>query len=446
MTRVFRRGVLAVLAVVLVWLPAAGAEAIDIKQVTTPLGIKAWLVEDKSAPVVALSFSFAGGTASDPAGQSGVTALMAALLTDGAGPLDAQAFRRRQEDAAASLGFGASLDRLSGSLRVLSANRDEGFELLRLALTAPRFDPDMVEQRRAQTISGLNQAAQRPRSVAGRTLMETLFAGHPYAADPEGNRGDLATLTPALLKHRAAALLVRRGLIVSAVGDIGEAELASQLDRAFGSLTVGTVPPLPPEWMPPTRPRTIVVERPVPQSAALMALPGVARDDPDWYSAVVLNHVLGGGGQQSRLFNEVREKRGLAYGVSSGLRTYKRAALLTISTASANERIAEAIRLVRSNLARLRVEGITEQELADAKTYLRGALALSLDSSGSVAGLMHSLQIDGLSPDHLVRRNALIDAVTLESVRRMAHRLLSDGAMTTVVVGKPVGVTPEPQE
>jgi zinc protease len=446
MTRVFRRGVLAVLTVVLVWLPAAGAEAIDIKQVTTPLGIKAWLVEDKSAPVVALSFSFAGGTASDPAGQSGVTALMAALLTDGAGPLDAQAFRRRQQDAAASLGFGASLDRLSGSLRVLSANRDEGFELLRLALTAPRFDPDMVEQRRAQTISGLNQAAQRPRSVAGRTLMETLFAGHPYAADPEGNRGDLATLTPALLKHRAAALLVRRGLIVSAVGDIGEAELASQLDRAFGSLTVGTVPPLPPEWMPPTRPRTIVVERPVPQSAALMALPGVARDDPDWYSAVVLNHVLGGGGQQSRLFNEVREKRGLAYGVSSGLRTYKRAALLTISTASANERIAEAIRLVRSNLARLRVEGITEQELADAKTYLRGALALSLDSSGSVAGLMHSLQIDGLSPDHLVRRNALIDAVTLESVRRMAHRLLSDGAMTTVVVGKPVGVTPEPQE
>lgn len=441
-----RRAARSILAVMLAVMPVAGAQAIEIKEVTTPLGIKAWLVEDKSAPVVALSFSFAGGTASDPDGQLGVTSLMARLLTDGAGTLDAQAFRRRQEDAAASLGFGASLDRLSGTLRVLSANRDEGFDLLRLALSQPRFDPDMVDQRRAQTIAGLNQAEQRPQSVAGRTLMTTLFQGHPYANNPEGTREDLKALTPARLKQRAATLLVRSGLIVSAVGDIGEGELARQLDRAFGSLVVGTVPPLPPEWKPPTKPRTVVVERPVPQSTALMALPGIARDDPDWYSAVVMNHVLGGGGQQSRLFNEVREKRGLTYGVSSGLRTYKRAALLVVSTASANERVADAIRVVRAEIARMRTEGVTEQELADAKTYLSGALALSLDSSGSVASLMHSLQVDGLSPDHLVRREALIAAVKIDSVRRVARRLLREETMTTIVVGKPVGVVSEPKE
>ena len=441
-----RRAARSILAVMLAVMPVAGAQAIEIKEVTTPLGIKAWLVEDKSAPVVALSFSFAGGTASDPDGQLGVTSLMATLLTDGAGTLDAQAFRRRQEDAAASLGFGASLDRLSGTLRVLSANRDEGFELLRLALSQPRFDPDMVDQRRAQTIAGLNQAEQRPQSVAGRTLMTTLFLGHPYANNPEGTREDLKALTPARLKQRAATLLVRSGLIVAAVGDSGEGELARQLDRAFGSLVVGTVPPLPPEWKPPTKPRTIVVERPVPQSTALMALPGIARDDPDWYSAVVMNHVLGGGGQQSRLFNEVREKRGLAYGASSGLRTYKRAALLVVSTASANERVADAIRVVRAEIARMRTEGVTEQELADAKTYLSGALALSLDSSGSVASLMHSLQVDGLSPDHLVRREALIAAVKIDSVRRVARRLLREETMTTIVVGKPVGVVSEPKE
>ena len=441
-----RRGAWMVLAALLALMPVVGAHAIDIKEVTTPLGIKAWLVEDKSAPVVALSFSFASGTASDPDGQLGVTSLMATLLTDGAGTLDAQAFRRRQEDAAASLGFGASLDRLSGTLRVLSANRDEGFELLRLALSQPRFDPDMVDQRRSQTIAGLNQAEQRPQSVAGRTLMTTLFQGHPYANNPEGTREDLKALTPARLKQRAATLLVRSGLIVAAVGDIGEGELARQLDRAFGGLVVGTVPPLPPEWKPPTKPRTIVVERPVPQSTALMALPGIARDDPDWYSAVVMNHVLGGGGQQSRLFNEVRERRGLTYGVSSGLRTYKRAALLVVSTASANERVADAIRVVRAEIARMRTEGITEQELADAKTYLSGALALSLDSSGSVASLMHSLQVDGLSPDHLVRREALIAAVKIDSVRRVARRLLREETMTTIVVGKPVGVVSEPKE
>lgn len=435
--------ILAALVIAAVWLPAA-AGAVDIKAVTTPLGLKAWLVQDKSAPAVSLSFSFAGGTASDPAGQLGATNLMATLLTDGAGPLASQAFRQRQQDAAASLGFSASLDRLGGSLRVLSVNREEGFELLRLALTQPRFDADMIDQRRAQIIASLNQSTQRPTSVAARTLMETEFAGHPYANNPDGTPDDLRKLTAQTLKQRAAALLIRNGLVVAAVGDIDEAELGRLLDRAFGSLPAGTPPPLPPEWKPPVKARTVVVERPVPQSTALLALPGVARDDPDWYAALTMNHILGGGGQQSRLFHEVREKRGLAYGASSSLRTYKRAALLVVSTASANERIAEAIRVVRGELARLRTDGPTEQELADAKTYLAGALALSLDSSSAIAGLLHSLQVDNLTPDHLTKRAALIAAVKIDDVRRLARRLLRDEVLTTVVVGKPVGVTSDP--
>jgi zinc protease len=434
---------LAALVAATLWLPAA-AGAVDIKAVTTPLGLKVWLVQDKSASAVSLSFSFSGGAASDPAGQSGVTNLMATLLTDGAGPLAGQAFQRRQEDAAASLGFSASLDRLGGSLRVLSANREEGFELLRLALTAPRFDADMIEQRRAQIIAALNQADQRPASVASRTLMTTEFAGHPYANNPDGTPDDLKTLTPQKLKQRAAQLLLRSGLIVAAVGDIDEAELGRLLDRAFGSLPVGSPPPLPPEWQPPTKSRTVVVERSVPQSTALMALPGIMRDDPDWYAALTLNHILGGSGQQSRLFSEVREKRGLAYGASSSLRVYRRAAILAISTASANERVAEALRVVRAELARLRNEGPTEQEFADAKTYLTGALALSLDSSSSVASLLHSMQVDNLPPDHLTKRAALIGGVKIDDVRRIARRLLRDEGITTIVVGKPVGITADP--
>jgi zinc protease len=435
------RSLLGALAAIMLWLPAAGA--VDIKAVTTPLGLKAWLVQDKSAPVVSVAFSFAGGAASDPKGQSGITNLMATLLTDGAGPLAFQAFQRRQEDAAASLNFSASLDRLGGTLRVLSANREEGFELLRLALTAPRFDADMVEQRRAQIVAALNQARERPASVASRTLMATEFAGHPYANDPDGTADDLKTLTPPMLKQRAAALLTRSGLIVAAVGDIDEAELGRLLDRAFGSLPLGTPLALPTEWQPPTKSRTVVVERAVPQSTALLALPGIARDDPDWYAALALNHILGGG-QQSRLFSEVREKRGLAYGASSTLRVYRKAALLVISTASANERIAEVLRVVRGELTRLRTEGPTEQEFADAKTYLTGALALSLDSSSAVASLLHSMQVDNLAPDHLTRRANLIGAVKIDDVRRIARRLLHDEVMTTVVVGKPVGITADP--
>jgi zinc protease len=431
------------LACLVLCLPAP-AGAVDIKPVTTPMGLKAWLVQDKSAPVVALAFSFAGGTASDPAGQAGVTNLMATLLTDGAGTLGAQAYRQRQEDAAASVSFSATLDRLGGSLRVLSANRDEGFELLRLALVQPRFDADMVDQRRAQIVAALNQANQRPLSVAARTLMESEFAGHPYAGSPDGTVDDVKRLTPQNLKQRAAALLMRSGLIVAVVGDIEEAELGRLLDRVFGGLPLGAPPALPPDWQPPTKARTVVVERPVPQSTALMGLPSITRDDPDWYAALLLNHILGGGGQQSRLFTEVREKRGLAYGASSSLRSYRKAGLLVISTASANERIAEAIRIVRGELARLRNEGPTEAEFANAKAYLGGALALSLDSSSAIASLLHSMQVDNLPPDHLGRRTNLINAVKIDDVRRLARRLLREEVMTTVVVGKPVGVSPEP--
>jgi zinc protease len=423
-------------------LAASRAHAVEVKEVTTPLGITAWLVEDKSTPVVALSFSFAGGSARDGETRKGVTSLAATLLTDGAGPLDAQAFKQRQEETSASLSFGASLDYVSGSLRLLSANRDEAFELLRLAVSEPRFDADRFEQRRAQAIAQLNQADQRPATVAQRTLMATVFAGHPYANNASGVRETLRTLTVADIRQRSTSLLLRSGLIVAAVGDIDAAELSRQLDRAFGGLPIGPAEPALPDWMPPTRPRTVSIERPVPQSSVLVALPGILRQDPDWHAAAVMTHILGGG-QQSRLFTEVREKRGLAYSISAGLRSQQKAGLLVISTGIANERVTDALRLIKPELTRMR-EGASEQELADAKIYLSGSLALSLDSSGAMANLLHQLQVDHLPRDYLDRRAALIGAVKAEDVRRVARRVLRDEAMTIVVVGKPVGLAAEP--
>jgi zinc protease len=433
-------GLALVLALVLM---ASRAQAVEVKEVTTPLGLKAWLVEDKSTPVVALAFSFAGGSARDGETQKGVTSLAASLLTDGAGPFDAQAFKQRQEESSVSLSFGASLDYVGGSMRLLSAKRDEAFELLRLAVSEPRFDADRFEQRRAQAIAQINQADQRPASVAQRTMMATVFAGHPYANNASGVRETLRSLTAEDVRQRAARLLNRQGLVIVAVGDIDGAELARQLDRAFGGLPAGTAEPPLPDWAPPSKPRTVSIDRPVPQASMLVALPGMLRPDPDWHAAVVMTHILGGG-QQSRLYTEVREKRGLAYSISAGLRTQQRAGLLVVSTGSANERIADSLRVIRPEIARLREGGVTDQELTDAKVYLSGSLALSLDSSSAIANLLHQLQVDRQPRDYLDRRAALIGAVTAEDVRRVARRLLREEAMTTIVVGKPVGLVAEP--
>jgi zinc protease len=423
-------------------LVALPASAVEIREVTTPRGIKAWLVEDRSTPVVALSFSFDVGSARDPAGQKGVSSVGATLLTDGAGAMNAEAFKQRLEEQATSLSFGSSLDYVYGSMRLLSANRQDAFEMLRLAVTAARFDSDRIEQRRAQMIAGLNQADQRPASVAQRTMMATVFAGHPYSSNASGVREDLPTLTQQNIKDRAASFLRRDGLVVAAVGDIDAAELARQLDRALGGLQAGAALPALPDWTAPTRPRTVTVERPVPQSSMLIALPGISRQDPDWHAALVLSHILGGG-QQSRLFTEVREKRGLAYSISAGMRTQLKSSLFVVSTGSANERVADSLRVIKAELARAR-DGVTDQELAESKTYLSGSLALQLDSSSSIAGLLHTLQVDRQPRDYLDRRAALIGAVKAEDVRRVARRMLRDEATTTIVVGKPVGLSGEP--
>ncbi|HKV00007.1 MAG TPA: pitrilysin family protein [Vineibacter sp.] len=434
-------GIVAMVASVVVALPAF---AIDIKTLTTPAGIKLWLVEDRTAPVISISFSFEGGSAQDPAGKEGLAQLAASLLDQGAGPYDAAAFKGRQEDIAARLSFGVSVDRFGGTVRMLREYREQSIDLLRLALTEPRLDADSIQRLQRQFVSGLKQAEQSPNSVANRTLLRAVFGDHPYGRPPDGTIAGIEAITVDDLRLQVKRQFARDRLRLAVVGDVTEAEIVALVDRAFGALPATTGPADVPTWTPEAnRPggRTLLVERDVPQSVALIALPSLKRDDPDWYAATIMNHVLGGGGFAGRLMNEVREKRGLAYGAYSRLSTYRQAGLLTASVGTANERVAESVKIIREQLALMAKDGITDAELADAKTYLNGALALTLDSTGSIAGLLLSIQVDGLPPDHMTRRKELIDRVTSADVKRIAQRVLQLDASVAVVVGKPQGIT-----
>ena len=190
---------------------------------------------------------------------------------------------------------------------------------------------------------------------------------------------------------------------------------------------------------------TVVIERPVPQSVALFGEKGIPRKDPDWYAGQVVNYVLGGGGFNSRLMEEIREKRGLAYGVSTGISPYDKASVLMGQVATQNARVAESLDLVRQEWKRMAEEGPTQEELDDAKTYLIGSFPIGLDSTGSIAATLVAMQRYDLGIDHLDRRSALIEAVTLEDARRVAKRLLDPAALTFVVVGQPEGVEPTRQ-
>jgi zinc protease len=414
--------------------------AFDIERVKTPLGIEVWLVQDHTNPIITLNFAFRGGSTQDPKGKEGATQFAAALLDEGAGDIDANEFHRRLEDGSFSIGFGGRLETISGDLRTLRRNREEAFDLLRLALSAPRFDPEPVARVRNQILVGLRQAEENPAAIAGKTLYKAFFPDHPYGRPGGGEIDTVTALTVDDLRAVVKNQIARDNLILGVVGDTTPDEIAKLIDSTFGGLPAkANLAPVP-DVTPKASGGITVIKKPVPQSNILFAHNGVLRKDPDFYPLYVMNYVLGGGNFGARLFTEVREKRGLAYSINTSVDTMQHAGVLEGGAGTANPAVAETVRLVREEWRRIAEEGITEKELEDAKLFLTGSYALQFSSSGRIASALVSLQLDDLGIDFIDRRNALVNAVTLEKTREVAKRRFKPDELTFVVVGEPAGL------
>lgn len=420
------------------------AVAVEVERVESPGGIVAWLVRDSMVPLVAIEFSFRGGAALDPAGKAGLADMTTSLIDEGAGDLDSQAFQRKLSDLAVSISFSAGMDTIRGSLKTLNRTRDEAVGLLAIALTKPRFDEDAVERIRQQILAGLARNSTDPNEIAGRVWWKAVFPDHPYGMPVEGTEATVAAITADDMRALVAQRFVRDELIVGVVGDITPEELGPLMDRAFGGLPAhkGIPPPLP-EARPAAASigQTFVVEHEAPQSVVLFGHAGIMRKDPDWYAAYTMNYILGGGGFASRLYEEVREKRGLAYSVYSYLTPLSAAGIYSGGVSTANERVGESIAVIREQWARMRDEGVGEAELGDAKTYLTGSFPLRFTSTSPIARMLVGMQYNKLGIDHIEKRNGFIEAVTLDDIQRVARRLLKPEDLTVVVVGKPDGVT-----
>ena len=424
---------------------AIPASAIEIKPVTGPKsGVTAWLVEDHTNPIITMSFAWRGGAALDPAGKDGVANFVASTLDEGAGDMNSQTFQGTLEDLAMRLSFRAELDIFSGSMETLSENQDAAFELLRLAITHPRFDEEPVERIRRQIISGIRRDSENPRSIAARELMHALFPDHPYAREVEGKLETVPQIQTTDLRQFLANRLARNNLLIGAVGDITPEQLAQRLDQVFGALPAEAKPWSLPFATPHAADRVIVVEKPVPQSVIRWAQAGLLRKDPDFFAAYIMNHILGGGGFESRLVTEVREKRGLAYSAWSSVSTMQHAGLILGGTDTRNESAAKSLEVARAEWQRMQEAGVSAAELENAKTYLTGSYALQFSSSRSIASILMRLQVEELGIDYIDRRDGLIAAVTREDIQRVARALLTSDKLTVVVVGTPKDIAPKP--
>ncbi|ETX13854.1 zinc protease [Roseivivax halodurans JCM 10272] len=417
-------------------LPAAAA--IDIQEVTTEAGFEAWLVEEESVPFVSLEIRFEGGAVLDPADKAGVTNLMVGLLEEGAGDLDARGFAAAQESLAASFSYDAGHDAVSVSARFLTENMDEVVALLQDSLSEPRFDEDAIERVRAQVMSGLRSAQNDPGEIAERRAAELAFGDHPYARPVSGTLESVPSLTRDDIVAAHETALVQDRVRIGASGDISAEELSELIDTLMEGLPE-TGGDLPRKIEVKTDGGVTVVPFDTPQSVAVFEQPGIDRHDEDFFPAYVMNEILGGGGFEARLTEEVRVKRGLTYGVYSYLATRDYADLVMGRVQSSNETVAEAVEVIRDEWGRMASEGVTEAELEQAKTYLTGAYPLRFDGNAAIASILVGMQMDDLTPDYVNTRNGKIEAVTVEDVKRVAGELLDPDALSFVVVGDPEG-------
>ncbi|MFA5041044.1 MAG: pitrilysin family protein [Bdellovibrionales bacterium] len=434
---------LLLLVCVLGFLLPATAHAVDIQEVKGPKsGVKAWLVEDHRLPIIALQFAFQGGVEQDPSDKQGLAALTVAALTEGAGEYSSAAFQQQMADRSISIGFSVERDEINGGLKCLAADKEKAFELLRLALTAPRFEESAISRLRAQHLSGIRRLFSDPSWQARHALLSEIFANHPYSQRRLGTTQTLQTITRDDVRNFAAQHFARDTLTVAAAGAITADELSSALDAIFSDLPARAKLKRVADVTYPHKTPTILVKRDGTQTQILFAMPGPKRSDPDYYAAQIANYVLGGGGFASRLMQEVRDARGLTYGISTYVAPSQHAALVIGSAAVDNPKAGEAFSVIRETMRRVYEEGLTARDIAAAKDYLTGSMPLALTSTNKIAGFLVTMQRENLGRDYLDRYDNIIRSVTESDITRALERFFNPDRMTLVVVGNPKGIVP----
>lgn len=416
---------------------ALPAQAFEIKQVVSPGGIEAWLVEEYEVPIITMEVSWEGGSASDPAAKLGLANMVSGLLDEGAGDMDSNAYQKRLAASNASLSYSEDKDYFNAHLRTLAENRDEAFALLQVALAAPRFDAEAVERIRAQIRSIVVRNASDPEFIASQAWMKAMLGKHPYARPSSGTEKTVAAITRGDLKSYVARTIARDNMLIGVVGPITPAELGALLDKTFGGLPATATRTKIADVKPAIRAETKIIRQPFPQSVVLFGGAGLKRNDPDFVPAYVMNYMLGGGGFSSRLTGEVREKRGLAYSIGTSLYPLRHAALYMGQVGTKNASVGTALSLIRQEFSRMAEDGVSAEELENAKTYLTGSYPLRFDSNAKIAGELLAIQQEKLGITYVEHRNEMINAVSEADIARVAKRLLSDKAPVVAIVGEP---------
>lgn len=419
----------------------ADDKLLNIKKVTSDSGITAWLVEDHDLPIISVQFSFKGaGAVQNSKDKQGVAQLLSNTMDEGAGNITSEEFQKILNDNSIALSFSSGRDNFGGQLKALSRNKDKAFDLLKLALIEPRFDEAPVERMRQSNLARIRSSMGNPEWISARIFNDKAFENHPYALNSGGTLTTLKSITNDDLREHLKNYLTQDRLHIGVMGDITADELKTLLDQTFGKLPKTGKKSDIQNLKLQNQGKTFVYKKDIPQTILTMAMPSIDIYDPDYYAAQVMNYILGGGGFGSRLMEEAREKRGLTYGIYSGLTHQDFIDFISIDTSTKNISLFEMKEIIKNEIENIKKQSVTKEELQDAKSYLTGSLPTALSSTNKIANILLSLQLNDRDINYLDQYKENINIVTLNDIKRVANRILKPEQAVTVMTGKPENI------
>lgn len=428
----------ALFAVVLFVASAAAHALLPIQHWETRGGARVYFVENRELPMLDVSVEFPAGAAYDPREKSGLARLTNQLLQLGTRTLDEDAIARRTADVGAILGRRFDTDRAGVALRTLSSarERDQALSVLAAVLREPTFPAPVLAREKVRTIAGIREADTRPETIAAVNFFRLTFRDHPYGQRQSGEAATVEKLTRDDLADFYRRHYVARHAVIAIMGDVSRDEAARIAEELTAGLPAGreeaaTLPPVPPL----ERSASRYVSHPSTQSHILVGAPGIRRGDPEFFPILVGNHVLGGGGFVSRLMDEVRQKRGLAYSAYSAFTPLQRPGPFVIGMQTRQDQTKQALEVVDATVRDFLANGPSDAELAAAKQNLTGSFPLRIDSNGAIHEQLALIGFYRLPLTYLDDWVKNVEAVTAAQVKAAFQRHFDAGRLVTVVVG-----------
>ena len=410
--------------------------AAKIEHWQTPQGSRVYYVHTEGLPMVDIQVAFDAGSARDGS-QFGLSALTSALLDTGAGPWNADEIAQRFESVGAQFGAGISSDMASVSLRSLTDKPlfDKALETMQVILTQPKFNEADFQREKNRTLAGLKQQEESPGDLAGIAFYKALYGDHPYGHPSSGLIPTVSVLTVSDLRNFYQKYYVAANAMVVIVGDLTRQQAEQTAEKLIGGLAAGQKPEPLPEVVMPVKANMQHIEFPSSQTHVLVGMPGTYRKDPDYFTLYVGNHILGGGALVSKLFDEVREKRGLAYSASSSFAPMFRNGPFAISLQTRNDQTGQALDVVNKTLAEFIAKGPTEAELTAAKQNITGGFAMRFDTNKKLASYVSMIGFYEMPLDYLDTFQKNIEKVTAASIKEAFKRRIDPQLMKTITLG-----------